>query len=102
AIVVELSDTAVRALGLQWMAAGRDGNPLAATNFSNIMSALPLAGAVAADGRLDEDSALLERLQTTAANALLGADGVLAGGGLRAGDALFAAVLNAARADGNS
>lgn len=102
AIVVELSDDAARALGVQWMAAGRDGNPLAATNFTNMPGALPIAGAIAADGALGEDSALLERLQTTAINTLLGADGVLAGGGFRAGDALFGAVLNAVRADTNS
>lgn len=102
AIVVELSDDAARALGVQWLAAGRDGNPLGATNFTNMPGALPIAGAIAAEGALDEDSELLDRLRTTALNTLLGADGVLAGGGFRAGDALFGAVLNAVRADGNS
>ena len=102
AVVVELSDDAARALGVQWLAAGRDGNPLGATNFTNMPGALPIAGAIAAEGTLDEDSELLDRLRTTAVNTLLGADGVLAGGGFRAGDALFGAVLNAVRADGNS
>jgi general secretion pathway protein D len=54
AIVVELSDNAVRELGVQWLLAGEDGNPVGLTNYSDRAAPLvPIAGGVAA-GRLDQ------------------------------------------------
>lgn len=102
AIVVELSDEAVRALGVQLLGGGRNGNPLAMANFTNMPSALPIAGAIAAEGELDEESSLLDQVRTSAVSTLLGANGLLFGGAARRGDGLFGAIVNAVQADGNS
>ena len=102
AIVVELSDNAVKELGVQWLLAGEDGNPIGLTNYSD--SATPLVpivgGAAAAD--LDEDDPLRDRLQTLALNSLLGANGFVGGGGGRIGDGLFGFIINAAKTDQGS
>ena len=104
AIVVEVSDDAARALGVQWALAGRDGNPLFATNYSNTSPAiLPILGAVAGERELDEDDPLLEDLRGAALNSLLGANGVIGmGGGTIGSDGLFGAILNAVRSDEGS
>lgn len=103
AIVVELSDTAVRELGVQWLLAGSDGNPAGLTNYSDRASPLlPIAGGVGA-GRLDPDDPLRERLQNLALNSLLGANGFVGGGGGRIGDdGLFGFIINAAKSDQGS
>ena len=104
AIVVEVSDDAARALGVQWALAGRDGNPLFATNYSNTSPAiLPILGAVAGERELDEDDPLLEDLRGAALNSLLGSSGVIGmGGGTIGSDGLFGAIINAVRSDEGS
>ena len=103
AIVVELGDTAVRELGVQWLLAGSDGNPVGLTNYSDRAAPLvPLAGGAAA-GQLDADDPLRERLQTLALNSLVGANGFIGGGGGRIGsDGLFGFIINAAKSDAGS
>lgn len=103
AIVVELSDTAVRELGVQWLLAGSDGNPVGLTNYSDRAAPLlPIAGGAAA-GQLDQDDPLRERLQNLALNSLLGANGFVGGGGGRIGsDGLFGFIINAAKSDQGS
>ncbi|HEY0600729.1 type II secretion system secretin GspD [Brevundimonas sp.] len=102
AIVVELSDNAVRELGVQWLLAGEDGNPIGLTNYSDTATPLvPIAGGAAA-GQLDEDDPLRERLQNLAINSLLGANGFIGGGGGRVGDGLFGFIINAAKTDDGS
>jgi general secretion pathway protein D len=102
AIVVELSDNAVRELGVQWLLAGEDGNPIGLTNYSNSAAPLvPIAGGAAA-GQLDEDDPLREQLQNLALNTLLGANGFVGGGGGRIGDGLFGFIINAAKTDDGS
>jgi general secretion pathway protein D len=103
AIVVELGDTAVRELGVQWLLAGSDGNPIGLTNYSDSSTPLlPIAGGVAA-GQLDKDDPLRERLQNLALNSLLGANGFVGGGGGRIGsDGLFGFIINAAKSDAGS
>ena len=102
AIVVELSDNAVRELGVQWLLAGEDGNPVGLTNYSDRAGALvPIAGGAAA-GQLDEDDPLREQLQELALNTLLGANGFIGGGGGRIGDGLFGFIINAAKTDAGS
>jgi general secretion pathway protein D len=102
AIVVELSDNAVRELGVQWLLAGEDGNPIGLTNYSNSATPLvPIAGGAAA-GQLDEDDPLREQLQNLALNTLLGANGFVGGGGGRIGDGLFGFIINAAKTDDGS
>ncbi|HYD28168.1 type II secretion system secretin GspD [Brevundimonas sp.] len=102
AIVVELSDNAVRELGVQWLLAGEDGNPIGLTNYSDSATPLvPIAGGAAA-GQLDEDDPLREQLQNLALNTLLGANGFVGGGGGRIGDGLFGFIINAAKTDDGS
>ena len=79
AIVVELSDKAVRDLGVQWLMAGEQGVGL--TNYSDRAAPLvPIAGGAAA-GQLDKDDPLRERLQNLALKSLLGANGFVGGAG---------------------
>ena len=100
AIVVELSDTAVRELGVQWMVAGEQGVGL--TNYSDRAAPLvPIAGG-AASGQLDKDDPLREQLQQLALNSLVGANGFIGGAGGTMGDGLFGFVINAAKSDENS
>ncbi|WP_439478015.1 type II secretion system secretin GspD [Brevundimonas sp.] len=102
AIVVELSDNAVRELGVQWLLAGEDGNPVGLTNYSDRAGALvPIAGGAAA-GQLEDDDPLREQLQELALNTLLGANGFIGGGGGRIGDGLFGFIINAAKTDAGS
>jgi len=102
AIVVELSDNAVRELGVQWLLAGEDGNPVGLTNYSDRAGALvPIAGGAAAS-RLEADDPLREQLQALALNTLLGANGFIGGGGGRIGDGLFGFIINAAKTDAGS
>ena len=102
AIVVELSDNAVRELGVQWLLAGEDGNPVGLTNYSDRAGALvPIAGGAAA-GQLETDDPLREQLQELALNTLLGANGFIGGGGGRIGDGLFGFIINAAKTDAGS
>jgi general secretion pathway protein D len=102
AIVVELSDNAVKELGVQWLLAGEDGNPIGLTNYSDSATPLvPIAGGAAA-GQLDEDDPLREQLQNLALNTLLGANGFVGGGGGRIGDGLFGFIINAAKTDDGS
>jgi general secretion pathway protein D len=102
AIVVELSDNAVRELGVQWLLAGEDGNPVGLTNYSDRAAPLlPIAGGVAA-GQLEADDPLRTQLQNLAVNSLLGANGFIGGGGGRIGDGLFGFIINAAKTDDGS
>lgn len=102
AIVVELSDTAVRELGVQWLLAGEDGNPIGLTNYSDRSTPLvPIAGGAGA-GQLEDDNPLRTQLQNLALNTLLGANGFIGGGGGRIGDGLFGFIINAAKTDDGS
>ena len=100
AIVVELSDNAVRELGVQWMLAGEQGVGL--TNYSDRASPLIPLAAGAASGQFDKDDPLRERLQDLALNSLVGANGFVGGAGGSMGDGLFGFVINAAKSDENS
>jgi general secretion pathway protein D len=102
AIVVELSDNAVKELGVQWLVAGEDGNPVGLTNYSDRAGPLvPLVGGAGA-GQLEADDPLREQLQNLALNTLLGANGFIGGGGGRIGDGLFGFIINAAKTDAGS
>ena len=102
AVVVELSDTAVRELGVQWLIAGQDGNPIGLTNYSDSATPLlPIVGGAAAS-RLDPADPMRSRLQNLALNSLLGANGFVGGGGASIGDGLFGFIINAAKSDDGS
>ncbi len=104
AIIVEVSDTVARDLGVQFLLAGsRDSSiPFAATSYSgSAPSLLALAGALIDDERVGggEDGFLGD----TAAASALGSRGALIGvGGQNSSGALFGAILNAVQADQDS
>ena len=105
AIVVELSDNAAKALGVQLAIAGQNGSsvPFAATNYSNTApNLLTLGAAAAAEGELDEDSAALQSLRQAALDSLLGAGGIIAGGYGQNDDAIFGFIINAVKTDTTS
>ncbi|MGK0265812.1 MAG: general secretion pathway protein D [Maricaulis sp.] len=103
-IIVEISDTAARELGVQMLLLGGEGSdsPLAMTRFStNTPDLLALAGAVASPGQGDD--ALNTSLRDAALASLLGATGGSFGlGGQAGGGNLFGFVLNAVESDVNS
>lgn len=107
AIVVEVSDTAARELGVQFILGGGEGDdamPFSVTNYSNTApNILALTGAIAGENNLPEDSATLAALREAALTSLLGANGVTAGiAGQLDGGALFGVIVNAVRRDGAS
>ncbi len=115
AIIVEISDTAARALGVEYMFAPTKGNavPFTATNFaSTTPNILAAAGALLLDpGLLDgssnpssgTNSTLSTTLANTAISSLLETNGFIAGGGGKIGDnAVFGAVLTALKKDTDS
>ncbi|MDP2260285.1 MAG: type II secretion system secretin GspD [Caulobacter sp.] len=105
AIVVEVSDNAARELGVQFILGGGKGDvPFAVTNYSNTApNILALAGAVAGEKNLPEDSATLSALRDAAVSSLLGANGLLTGGvGQLDNGAIFGVIVNAVRRDSGS
>ncbi len=118
AIIVEISDTAARQLGVQLLLAGTKGSniPFAVTNYSNASpNILTIGGAIAAErlrttttrvnGQVvttNENSPIADALQEAAAAELLGTTGGLFGLGFRAGNAIFGAILNAVQSDNKS
>jgi general secretion pathway protein D len=100
AIVVELSDNAVRELGVQWLYGGENGVGL--TNYTDNATPLVKMAGGAYAGQLDEDDPLREQLQTLALNSLVGANGFVGGGGFEVGDGLFGFIINAAKTDKGS
>lgn len=99
AIVVEISDTAARELGVQFVLGGGKGNvPFAATNYSNTAPGiLALTGAIAGDGLSGAGS---DALKQAAISSLAGTIGGITGiGGRINNDALFGLIVNAVRRD---
>lgn len=118
AIIVEISDTAAKELGVQLLLAGLEGSniPFAVTNYSNASpNILKVGAAVAAEelrkttttvnGQVvttTQNSALADTLQQAAAAEILGATGGLGGAAFKAGNAIFGAIVNAAQSDNKS
>ncbi|WP_293611100.1 type II secretion system secretin GspD [Ponticaulis sp.] len=102
ALVVEMSDSAVNELGLQFLVSGTDGTiPFASTNYSrSAPNLLALTGALASDGGLTGDSS--NSFQTSAISSLLGLEGLTLGAGGTSGDTLFGIILNAVENDVHS
>lgn len=104
AIIVEVSDTAARELGVQYILSGSRGSevPFTVSNYSNTApNILALTGAVVADRESDnEDNEAVDRLQNEALNGLLGLNGFAIGGaGITDGGTLFGVILNAVDQD---
>jgi general secretion pathway protein D len=118
AIIVEISDTAAKQLGVQLLLAGTEGSniPFAVTNYSNASpNILTIAGAVAAqelrtstttvNGQVvttTDRSPIADALEEAAAQELLNARGGLGGMAFRAGNAIFGAIVNAVQSDNRS
>lgn len=120
AIVVEVSDTTARALGIEYFLAPLDGKrvPFTATNFSsaspNILAAAGalllnpglLQGDDSGTGDDNDDTTnttLSNTLANTALNSLLATNGFIGGAGGRIGDdAVFGAVVSALKRDTES
>jgi general secretion pathway protein D len=108
AIIVEISDTAARQLGVQFLFSGTNPGsiPFFATNYSNaVPNILAVAGAVAAQRGVIEGP-LATAFETAAANALLGPNRPLGGtggyGGGIGSNAVFGFVINAVQSDAAS
>ena len=105
AIVVEVSDTTAKRLGVQFALSGRNasGAPFTATNYSNARPNLPAILGAAVGSNVLAEGSTLQGLRDAAAASLLGANGLITGGiGQINGDTLFTFVINAVKSDTNS
>ncbi|MDX2143253.1 MAG: type II secretion system secretin GspD [Rhodospirillaceae bacterium] len=107
AIIVEVSDTVARQLGLQYVLAGGDGStiPFTVTNFPNAApNVLAATGAVILDRETrGPDSDAIKGLQSLAVDSLLGLQGLGLGLGGQADDGtIFGVILNALQSDTGS
>ena len=119
AIIVEISDTAARQLGVQLFLSGLNGSniPFAITNYSNIVPNIgSIAGAIAArelGGTTTTVTTATGSTTTTtsgtgsdlieqAAGQLAGINGGLAGFAVRNSNAIFGSIINAVRSDNRS
>lgn len=116
AIIVEISDTAARNLGVQFLIGG-NGIPFAATNYSNAApNILTIAGAIGArelntttttvDGQVvttETGNPISDTLAQAAVNSILAAGGGFGGYATRIGnDGVFGAIINAVQSDNKS
>lgn len=108
AIIVEVSDSAAKQLGVQYVLAGGEGSniPFSVTNFPSDASPNILAatGAVIVDEETKgDDSDALKALQGAAIDSLLGTSGFLGGFAGRGSDGtIFGVILNALKRDVSS
>lgn len=104
AIIVEISDTAAKELGVQFALGGLNGStiPLLSSNFSRQAgNLLNVIGALGADD-VGLDGASQTAFQSAAISSLTGLDGGAFGVGGRSNDALFGLILNALETDEDS
>lgn len=102
AIIVEISDSAARQLGVQWLLSGTKDSrvPFGVTNYSNAApNLLALTGAIYGDELFPEGSEALEQLRTAAVRSLLALTGGTFGFGGQTSDAVFGFVVNAVQSD---
>lgn len=107
AIIVEVSDTAARDLGLQFLLAdprGGRATPFLSTNYgTSAPNLLTLTGALLDTGNAGKDNVALRDLQRAAVSSLVGARGALVGvGGQRSDGSILGLVLNALAEDRQS
>ncbi|TPD62639.1 type II secretion system protein GspD [Emcibacter nanhaiensis] len=98
-IIVEVSDTTAKELGLQYFLSGSQtsGVPFVTTNYSNSTpNILASAGALLAADELGEDSDALAALQSNAIDSILGINGFAGGlAGKSSNGTTFGFILNA-------
>lgn len=111
AIVVEVSDSAAKELGVQYLLAGGDnsGIPFTMANYSNTApDLLSITGALQLDGDSDDGDdddtdSIQQTLATTAVNSLTGLNGFALGiAGETDNGTVFGAILNAIQQDTGS
>lgn len=104
AIVVEVSDDAAKALGVQFLLGREDrSSPFFATNYSNSApSILALTGAIAGGNVAQPNDSVLQALRAAAIASLVGTQGALAGGAGSSNGLLFGMIINAVRSDATS
>ncbi len=108
AIIVEMADDTARELGVQFLLAGtgNSSTPFASTNFSrSAPNLLALAGAIGEGslfGDADDETVNNSVFLDAAVSSLLGANGLVLGGGGQEGDTLFGAILTAVQTDQES
>jgi general secretion pathway protein D len=119
AIIVEISDTAAKKLGVQFLLGGTPGSniPFAATNYSNAApNILTVAGAIGArqlnsttttvNGNTtttQTNNVVSDQLAQAAVNSILGAAGGFAGFATQIGkNGLFGTIINAVQSDTKS
>jgi len=101
AIIVEISDTAAKELGVQFALGGLNGSsvPLISSNFSRqAPNMLALAGAIGGTG-LGLSETARSSLETAAVDSLVGLDGAVAGVGGIENDTLYSIIVNALETD---
>ena len=103
AIVVEVTDSTAKQLGVQFLLGGANGTaPFVATNYTNASpSLLPLVAA-GASTTTSSNSDSLTSLRDAAVSSLLNASGVTSGIVGRSGDLLYGAIINAVKKDAGS
>lgn len=103
AIIVEISDTAAKELGVQFALGGINGSsvPLLSTSFGDGSNMLALAGALAGDN-LGLSDTTQSALETAALSSITGLSGGSVGIGGVEGDTVFSAIINALETDEDS
>jgi general secretion pathway protein D len=101
AIIVEISDTAARQLGVQFLLSGKDGTiPLVSSTFSNAApNLLAITGAIAADKGLIPEGAAADAFREAAVNSLLGTTGITGSIASIGSNTIFGFVINAVKSD---
>ncbi|HEU4961662.1 MAG TPA: type II secretion system secretin GspD [Sphingomonas sp.] len=116
AVVAEVSDTAAKQLGVQFLLGNLKGGAFAATNYStSAPSLLAIAGAIGAqqlattttttNGNVTvtgRDTTISDQLAQAAVSSILGTNGGLFGGGGRIGDTILGGIINAVKSDTQS
>jgi general secretion pathway protein D len=106
AIIVEVSDTAAKELGVQFLATGSEDQsvPFLATSYPNSApNLLALTGALTIRESSDDSSETVDNLRRAAISSLLGASGIVAGvGGQQSDGSLLGVILNAVARDQDS
>ena len=116
AVVAEVSDTAAKQLGVQFLLGSLSGGAFAATNYStSAPSLLSIAGAIGAqkiatttttvsDGVVTTgtDTTISDQLAQSAVSSLLGTNGGIFGGGAQIGSTILGGIINAVKSDTKS
>ena len=116
AVVAEVSDTAAKQLGVQFLLGNLHGGAFAATNYTSAApSLLSIAGAIGArqlntttttvNGTTtvtQTDNPISDQLAQSAVSSILGASGGFAGVGTTIGDTILGGIINAVKSDTQS